>query len=225
MNRRRVVLGGLAAAAAAMPTIVRAQTTTGGCTVGFRNGILQFSADCSTLSIPGLSFEVSPPSHMVGQVDDGTGSTTNTVQDERIERLQRRRDKKRRKQDRQQGKHDNRRNQRSRLRDNRHNQKVRQRLPDDSTVSGTGPALSSTFSLDDGLYVATASISANSPVPGPFVATLLGPSGFTSTLFDVLPTNPGTNTYQTTVHLPEGSGYIWDVDAADGDWTLKLIRA
>jgi hypothetical protein len=223
MNRRRFVLASLAAAT--IPTVVRAQTTTSGCTVGFRNGILQFHPDCSTLSIPGLSFEVAPPSHMVGQVDDGTTSTTNTVRDERIEKLQRRRDKKRRKQDRQQGKQDNRRNQRSRLRDNRHTQKVRQRLPDDATVSGTGPTLSATFSLDDGLYVATASISANSPVPGPFVATLLGPGGFASTIFNVQPATPGTNTYQTTVQLPEGGGFIWDVDAADGDWTLKLIRA
>jgi hypothetical protein len=224
LNRRRFVLASLAAAA--LPAVARAQTTTpttGGCAIGFVNGLLQFSEDCEMLDIPGLGMQVAPPSHMVGLVSDGTTSSTNQLQAERQERLQKKRSKKRRKQDRQQGKHDNRRNRRSRLRDNRKRQRGARRLPVDSTVSGTGPNLSSTFELAAGHYTASASVTGNSPGPsGPFTATLLGPSGFASTLFNTL-TVPGTNVFQTTVDLPEG-GYIWDVDAADSGWTLKLVQ-
>jgi hypothetical protein len=223
LNRRRFVLASLAAAA--LPAVARAQTTTpttGGCAIGFVNGLLQFSEDCEMLDIPGLGMQVAPPSHMVGLVSDGTTSSTNQLQAERQERLQKQRSKKRRKQDRQQGKHDNRRNRRSRLRDNRKRQRASRRLPVDSTVSGTGPNLSSTFELAEGLYTATASVTGKNPAPGPFVATLLGPSGFASTLFNT-PTVSGTNVFQTSVNLPEG-GYIWDVDAADSGWTLKLVQ-
>ena len=215
MDRRRFLLASVAAAL--VPAIARAQTTTGECTVGFVNGILQFDPNCSTLSVPGLPMSVSPPSHLVGAVDDGSTSSTNTVQAERIELLQRHRSKKRRKQNRQAGKRDNRHTQRARKRGQR-------RFPTSATVSGNKAHLSSSFELEHGLYVATATIVASN-VPGSFVATLMGPSGFANKVFSLTPSSSGTHTFQATVDLPEDGSYLWDVTSADGKWTLTLSMA
>src|SRR5262245_59674736 len=118
MDRRRLLVAGLASLV--LPDVARAQTTTGGCTVGFLHGLLQFDPNCATLTIPGLPMSVSPPSHLVAAIDDGAVSTENPLHIERVTQLQKHRQKKRRKQNRHAGKHDNRHTQRSRKRSRRH---------------------------------------------------------------------------------------------------------
>jgi hypothetical protein len=104
------------------PAPVATGLTGEGCSVGFVNGLLQFSADCSGLTIPGLAMTVMPPSQLM-QV--ATSGTTNTLQAEHIALLQRRRDHKRNRQDRQAKKHDQRHSSRARKRDHLHNRRVR----------------------------------------------------------------------------------------------------
>jgi hypothetical protein len=76
MNRRRFILA--AAATAATPALAYAQTTTptGECTIGFVNGLLQYSPDCPALTPPGLNIEIAPPSHLaLPPVDEAAADT------------------------------------------------------------------------------------------------------------------------------------------------------
>jgi hypothetical protein len=78
LTRRRLLAAALVVAALKIQP-ARAQTTADtGCTIGFLNGLLQFSPDCSLLSPPALGMEVAPPSHLVtlAQAADGATSTT-----------------------------------------------------------------------------------------------------------------------------------------------------
>ena len=83
LTRRRLFTA--AAAIAALRILpARAQTTADpGCSIGFVNGLLQFSPDCPLLAPPALGAEVAPPSHLVSlaqAADGGTGTTTGVPQ-------------------------------------------------------------------------------------------------------------------------------------------------
>jgi hypothetical protein len=117
MNRRRFVLG--AAAAAAMPAIAYAQTTTTtptGCAIGFVNGLLTMSPECPLLTPPGLNMAVAPPSHLTMEAEAeanaaDAGAAAQAAADEEALRLQERRD---RKHDKKNRRRENRRGKRSR---------------------------------------------------------------------------------------------------------------
>lgn len=79
--RRRSLVPIVVTGFVALPAIARAQTA-GGCTVGFVNGVLQFSPDCALLTPPGLGFGVAPPSHLAPAITDE--APTDDVQNDRL---------------------------------------------------------------------------------------------------------------------------------------------
>lgn len=99
MDRRRFILVATGTSLAAVPALARAQTSVGGCTVGFVNGILQFSPDCALLTPPGLDFAVAPPSHLAPAITDEAPADGVEIErlviqrDRKRSRLNRRRDR------------------------------------------------------------------------------------------------------------------------------------
>jgi hypothetical protein len=87
-NSARLTRRSLLAAAAAVAALefrpARAQITAEpGCSIGFVNGLLQFSLDCPLLTPPALGMEVAPPSHLVSlaqAADSASGTTTEVPQ-------------------------------------------------------------------------------------------------------------------------------------------------
>ena len=75
LTRRRLFTAAAAVAALRFQS-ARAQTTTdSGCTIGFVNGLLQYSPDCPLLTPPGLGMAVAPPSHLIALAQAADGAT------------------------------------------------------------------------------------------------------------------------------------------------------
>lgn len=124
MRRRSFLLASLAVMA--LPAKTLGQTLdAAGCSVGFSNGMLQFSPECALLTVPGLGFGVTPPSHLALPIDE-EATIEQTPQEERQLKLQAKRDKKRtqqaRQHDRRTDKQDDNRRRRQRRRDRRASQ-------------------------------------------------------------------------------------------------------
>jgi hypothetical protein len=201
--------------------------------------VLQFSPDCQSLAVAGLPMSVAPPSHLVPAAAGSGTSSTNVLQAERKEKLQRKRSHKARKQDRRAGRRDNQQNQQEQIRVRQRKRRQQQRDRRDaaieavadaqidgtsSTVSGSKVELSSSFELRSGLYTATVSLTAADP-PGQFTATLWGNGGQIATVFNLTPGSKGANAFEAVVTLPADGIYMWDVTSADGKWTLGLEHA
>lgn len=98
MHRRRFAV--FAAGVAAWPVLARAQTLeTGGCSVGFVGGLVQFEPGC-LLTAPGVPFAFAPPMHLAAvEVDEAAmdAAIADQEADElaRLEAARNRRDDKR----------------------------------------------------------------------------------------------------------------------------------
>src|SRR5688500_13626353 len=81
MNRRHFALAAVAFLTRTQEAIAQE------CTVGFINGMLRFSPECSSLTVPGAPFGVAPPSHMVAPVVEGTTTAVQTAEERSMEQL------------------------------------------------------------------------------------------------------------------------------------------
>ena len=95
MHRRSLIVSIVAAAASSLPAIARAQTSTsGGCSIGFVNGLLQYAPDCTSLDHPGMSSIITPPSHLMAPLLGDAPTDVQSPQVARVERLLRDRERK-----------------------------------------------------------------------------------------------------------------------------------
>jgi hypothetical protein len=214
MNRRRFVL------IAAVTAVARThETVAQECTVGFANGILRFSPDCSTLTIPGAAFGVSPPSHLVAPVSEGTATDVETPEERRIARLLEERERRDNKRGRRRVRQRTNNDQQAAKRDRR--RAARNDIPQRSVSwSGVGPHITQGVEIGAGRYLATATIVTTAT--DNFIADLHGPNAFEALVVNEIPAHPGTYRYQRVVQVASDGLHFLDVEVAAGSWTIRL---
>jgi hypothetical protein len=221
MHRRRLIVSMVAAAAASLPAVVRAQTTASeGCSLGFVHGLLQYDPDCALIPLTSLGMEVAPPTHLThlalaldGAVDapvdttatapagGGRGGNNNNHNN----------NKKKNNNDNKNKNNSNKKNNKK----NGNNQKT-------VVVRGNGPESTKEFHLEQGRYRAIATYVTTDATGGRFFVDLHGPNGYVESVFIENPEDPGNYRYESIVDTDADGDYFFEVEEAGGSWEITL---